>query len=121
MTSVDNLDNSYRQFNGEFVPFIVRGYPATEATDRASLRNSGKLASKIEVRVSATEISNRLNLSNPEMGIMEIEGLWSNQFMNYFGEKIPEIKTYTSIKEMLGKIEKQTGQKPAIVYAIASP
>ena len=123
VTSVDNLDNSYRQFNREYVPFTVRGYPATEATDLASLRNSGnnELASKIEVRVSATEISNRLNLSNPEMGIMEIEGLWSNQFMNYFGENIPEIKTYTSVKEMLSKIEKQTGQKPAIVYAIASP
>lgn len=132
VTIVENIDTSSSQFNEEgrsigaeelpSLPINCRRQCFAPTKERASVRDSGNnaIASQIEVRVSGPEISNRLNISNPEIGILEIEGLWSNKFMNYFRENIPEIKTYTSIKEMLGKIEEQTGNKPAIVYAIAS-
>ncbi|MBO1346409.1 MAG: CHAT domain-containing protein [Hormoscilla sp. GUM202] len=128
-STVNNVPEILNPFNGENVLVSARDRLGAGQQDRD--RASGELGdnslSKIAVRGIATEISNRLivperYLSNPEIKIRQIEGIWSNQFINKFGENIiPEIKKYTSIKEMLGKIEKQTGQKPAIVYAIASP
>jgi len=123
VTRFDNLDTSSHELN------IIRDATIRDRLragqqnrDRVSVGDlSDNSLSKIPVPVPGTVTEIRQNLSNPEMGIGQIEGLWSNQFMNYFGENIPEIKTYTSIKDMLGKIEEQTGNKPAIVYAIASP
>ena len=66
-------------------------------------------------------INNRINFINLDRSILQIEGLWSQQFADLLQEDIPQIQSAASITEMLGKIENQTGQKPAIIYAIAEP
>ena len=71
--------------------------------------------------VAQSTINNPLNLSQIESGILQIENRWSQQFSDYFQEEVPYIKSATNIREMLGTIENETGQRPAIVYAIAEP
>ena len=71
--------------------------------------------------VTQSTINHRPNTTQLESGILQIENRWSQQFSNYLQADVPQIKSATSIREMLGKIENKTGQRPAIIYAIAEP
>ncbi|MDJ1184998.1 CHAT domain-containing protein [Roseofilum casamattae] len=56
-----------------------------------------------------------------DLRLEELDKLMTEDFSQYAKKDDSEIMTIENIKEMLGTIEAQTGQTPAVVYAISHP
>ena len=56
-----------------------------------------------------------------DLRLEELDKLMTEDFSQYAKKDDSEIMTIENIKEMLGTVEAQTGQTPAVVYAISHP
>ncbi|WP_157135544.1 CHAT domain-containing protein, partial [Kamptonema sp. PCC 6506] len=76
------------------------------------------------VEVARANLSQTLDAGRVEVAVPQIEVLTQQEYKDYLGESLSlgtAVNSAQNIREMLSKIEKQTGNRSAIVYAIARP
>jgi len=76
------------------------------------------------IEVARANVIQTLDTGRIDVAVPQIEVLTKEEYKNYLGASLSSgtaVNSAQSIRDMLSKIEKQTNNKSAIVYAIARP
>ncbi|OCR01790.1 CHAT domain-containing protein [Oscillatoriales cyanobacterium USR001] len=86
--------------------------------------NPNKAGAPPAIEVARANLSQTFDTGNIEVAVPQIEVLTQQEYQDYLGAGLSlgsAANSAQSIKDMLAKIEKQTGNRSGIIYAIARP
>jgi len=105
-------------------PVASSGDNAQPSSASASIPKPNNTVVSPNIEVARANLSQTFDTGNIDHAIPQIEVLTKQEYQDYLGDGLflgSAVNSAQSIKDMLAKIEKKTGNRSAIIYVISRP